>query len=956
MVVAFGTAKKSAFTGSAVVVDNEKISQRITSNVSNALVGVVPGLQMKGQSGAPGATGSIDIRGFNSLYATSAPLIIVDGAPYSLGLSYLNPNDIESISVLKDAASAALYGARGAGGVIIVTTKKGSDGKDANITVDTKFGFSNRAIPEYDMVDDPAGYYELMYKQHFNKLYYLQGQSLEDANVNANKLMMDALNYNVYKIPNGEQLIGTDGKLNPKATLGNTYEHDGITYYLQPDNWDDYAYQTGIRQEYNVSVNGGNRRGSYFSSLGYVDETSVVKHYHLKLLKARLKADYQATSWLKVGTNIAFTQRESNVTANSIFSYTSSLPPIYPLYVRALDANGNPYIMTDSEGRIKYDYGKSSNSYPTLDRATGEGNPLALNEYNRSYGTTNVMNATLTADVSFTKQLKLNIQSSLIWTGSKSTDYENPYFGVKAGVNGELKKSMSSGMRTNNVQTLSYINDFGNHSVRAMIGHEFYKNSSSDITAIGQGGFSPEILELNAFTKRNHDAGSSSSSYNVEGFFGSLQYDYNDKYFASASLRRDASGVFDPHHKWGNFWSVGGAWLLNKDLLQNQRWIDMLKLKASIGQQGNDNIGNYYYTDVYTLKKASDTQMSVEFSRMGNPGITWETTTNFNIGTEFSLWKGRLSGTLDVYTKKTSNLIFWIQIPESSGVRGFYDNIGEILNRGFELSLTGTLIRTKNLNWNVSVNATHNYAKILNLPLQKTKEYGGFYTDSNWYKEGGPYINMALKKTAGLNENGEALYWVDNEAQSYSYKMGKSLDYTTTDPNKASYYEFGSTLPSLYGGITSNLRYGNFDLALTMDYQIGGKIYDARYASLMTTPSTPTSAGMYHVDMLRAWSPTNTSSTIPRWYNGDKYSTYSSDRFFINAGYLNFQSLVFGYTLPKGIIKGISKLRAYVSGENFGFFSARKGLDPRQGYSSTSSNETYSPVRTFTFGLQIGLN
>lgn len=324
MVVAFGTQKKSSFTGSAAVMSNEELSKHITTNVANALVGSTPGLQLRGSSGAPGASqGSIKIRGIASMYADTDPLIIVDGAPYSASLSNIAQEDIESITVLKDAASAALYGARGAAGVILVTTKSGKT-KKAQVNVDVKWGANSRAIQDYETINDPGQYYETIYGQYYNYYYYGLGQNIATANANANNTMLNQLGYNIYTVPDGEFLIGTDGKLNPNATLGRSYEANGETYYLINDNWRDAAYSTALRQEYNVSVNGANDKGAFYASLNYLDEDGIIEYSGFNRLSARVKADYQALDWLKLGANIGYTNSKTESNPNLGTSWNST--------------------------------------------------------------------------------------------------------------------------------------------------------------------------------------------------------------------------------------------------------------------------------------------------------------------------------------------------------------------------------------------------------------------------------------------------------------------------------------------------------------------------------------------------------------------------------------------------------------------------------------------------------
>lgn len=962
MVVAFGTAKKSAFTGSAAVVGSEELSKKVTTNVADALVGSVPGLQLRGGTGQPGDTqGKINIRGIASMYASTDPLIIVDGAPYSASLSNIPTEDIESVSILKDAASAALYGARGAAGVIIVTTKKGSN-KEAKINVDMKWGSNSRAIPDYDVIKDPGQYYEAYYAQLYNRNFYGRGQSAEQANLNANKTMLSDLRYNVFTYPDNEQLIGLDGKINPHATLGRVVTGtDGKKYLMTPDDWANTLYNKSLRQEYNVSANGGTDRSTYYTSVGYLKDDGIIQQSGYERLTARLKADYQAKKWLKLGTNVGFVtsnQTQSSglsstsTLANNPFVFTSTLAPIYPLFIR--DENGN--IMKDDLGNDLYDFGSSSKFgivRPVLDN----NNPMAELALNRVTANGHQLNASMSADIQITSFLKANLTSTLIWGQTNGHTYSNAYYGPKASVNGELQKESTESWLQNHTQTLTYYQDFGKHSVTVLLGHEYYKTNTRYLSATGQGGFTPSIQELAAFAKKL-DSNSYRTAYNVEGYFGNAQYSYDDKYFGSFSYRRDASSRFAKDHRWGNFWSIGGAWLISKESWFKAPWVDELKIKASIGQQGNDNIGNWAYIDLYTLSKTSDTSMAASFARMGNKNITWETTTNLNIGTEFSFFNRRLSGTIDFYSKKTTDLLFWLSIPESAGSRGYYGNVGDIRNNGIEVTLTGSIIRTKDLDWSVTANIAHNSTKILKLPESKIADNGGFNETSKlettqyWYRVGGPLYNGYMPKYAGVNEKGEATYWVDEDAG--GGKHGTKYSYTTTNPNSASKYETGSLLPKAFGGFSTTVVYKGFDFTASFDYQIGGKVYDSRYASLMSPCDNSSAAGSaIHKDYLKSWSPNNTSSNIPRWQYGDNYTTAQSDRFLTNASYFNFQSFTVGYSIPTQHIPFFSKIRVYCSGENLGFISARKGLDPRYSYDGGTTLNAYSPVRNISGGIQL---
>ena len=979
IVVAFGTSTKQAFTGSASVLDSKDLEKHVTTNVANALVGNVPGLQMRGSSGAPGASaGAMNIRGISSMYAGTDPLIIVDGAPYSANLSNIAQSDIESVTVLKDAASAALYGARGANGVILITTKKAKN-NDALVTIDMKWGSNSRAIQDYDVITDPGQYYETYYGELFNNYYYKGGQGLAAANASANETMLSHLGYNIYTVPAGEQLIGLNGKLNPNATLGRTYNANGIDYYLTPDNWQDAAYSSALRQQYDVSVRGGSDRGSFYASFGYLNEDGIIQYSDYERFSGRLKADYRIKKWLKLSGNVAYTNSKTNGTpgfsgsgSSSLMYYTSMMAPIYPLYVRTLDANGNPVIATDQYGHQMYDYGVNTdvyNGYPGLKRNfLSTGNPLGSNRYDQNWSKGNKLNGTFDVEVKFTDWLKFNYTTTVDWGNSVGSFVYSPYEGSKKGINGQVEKSQSNTIRTNNIQTLSFAKLFGKHDVNAVLGHEYYRTRTSYLFAYGQGMFSPDIPELNAVAKGSDDpAQSYTSTYNVEGYFLSAQYNYDQKYFASASYRRDASSVFHKDHWWGNFWSVGGAWLINKEkFLSNAKWIDMLKLKFSIGQQGNDGIGNWNYTDIYSLSPSGTYTMAPTFARLGNPEITWETTTATNLGLEFSLWNGRFTGEIDFYNKKTSDQLFWLSIPETMGTRGYYGNMGDARNYGIEVELAGDIIRTKNVAWNLKANFAHNKNKITSLPESKFvdpengvngwAESDDSRTIQHWMEVGGSMYDAWLPKYAGVNEQGEALYWIDDALNGKTDRPGTNLSSTTTNFQNATKYNLGSMLPKLFGGFGTTVKLYDFDISATFDYQIGGKVFDTRYQALMGNVTSSQSGGTnFHKDVLNSWSVNNTSSNIPRALYADEYTAARSDRFLTNAGYLNFQSFTVGYTLPVAWTSRlqINKIRVYCTGENLCFWSARKGLDPRYSYSSMSSNNVYSPVRTVMGGIQV---
>lgn len=975
MVVAFGSTTKEAFTGSASVVKADELATKTTTNVTDALVGSVPGLQLRSTSGAPGSgNGNLTIRGISSLYSDTQPLIIVDGAPYPASLANISPDDIASISVLKDAASAALYGARGAAGVIIITTKKGTQG-DAKIKVNAKWGSNSRAVQEYDVITDPGEYYEAFYAQLHNYYYYNQGMTAEAANAQSNSQLINLLKYNAYTVPEGQNLIGMDGKLNPQATLGRFYELNGENRYLIPDNFNDIAYKNGFRQEYNISMNGGNEKSNFYASLSYLGDEGILKPSNYDRVTAQIRAEYQLKKWLKVGGRVSYTHSNSKgnsnigtgLSAGNVLYFTAMAAPIYPMYVRSWrEENGQkvPYIVTDSDGNPQYDFGVSTyvnGSRPLL----APGNAVGAQALDLSETSGNALNATLNATIDFTDYLKLDVLSNVNWGLSQYTDYGSTNNPLNQSVNGKLTKQNSTNIRTNNTQTLTFYKYFGEHYLNILAGHEYYRTDGNLLQGYAEGGFSPEILELFAFANHNFTSNTSyKTRYNVEGYFGSAQYNFREKYYVSASYRRDASSRFAKSHRWGDFWSAGAAWIISKESFMDRsnNWLDYLKLKFSIGQQGNDGLGsNYYWTNTYSLSPSTSTLVSPIFSVLGNESITWETTTNTNVGLEFGFLKNRISGNIDFYNKHTNNLLFWLSIPESMGSRGYYGNMGTIRNYGVELSLNFIPIQTKDFEWSISGNISTNKGKIVKLPESKIRDYGGFFESPYWFEEGGDLYNYMTYAYAGVNEYGEALYYYDPD---YIQENGSMLTskpavikdkrYVTTETTQASRYTAGSTLPKAFGGLSTTARLKWFDFTLNFDYQIGGQLLDSRYASLMAPESnlSSTSGTAIHKDWIKEWSPTNTSSTLPRWQIGDQYGYTSSDQFLTNASYFNFQSFVVGFTFPR-FCKEISKLRVYCSGENLCFWSVRKGLDPRYAFSGNTTVGAYSPMRNVSGGVEV---
>ena len=959
IVVAFGTAKKEAFTGSAAVIKSDEIAKVQTSNVATALVGRVAGVQTSSTSGDLGKTPSIRVRGFGSINAGKEPLWIVDGMPYEGDLNNLNTNDIESMTVLKDAASNALYGARGANGVIMVTTKKAKSG-DAVVTIDAKWGVNSKALEEYDVITSPAQYYETHFKALYG--YYAQTNPAAKAYALASSGLTSngtgGLGYNVYTVPEGQALIGTNGKLNPNATLGRKIIYNGQEYWLTPDDWIDEAYQSAFRQEYNVNISGATERSSFYASLGYLDNTGIIKSSALERYTARLKADYQAKKWLKVGGNMSYAHfSNSNGNSNegsasstaNIFAFSAQMPPIYPVYIR----DGSGRIMVDDNGYQMYDYGDKGNAGLTRPLLPGA-NGLQTSWLNKKKAEGNAFSGSGFVDISLYKGLKLTVNGSTNIDETRTTYLNNQYYGQFAEAGGTISKYHTRDIAYNLQQILNYNETFGKHNVGLMVGHEYYQKKYYYLSGTKSKLFSYDNEELGGAVVDGAGAHSYIDDYNSEGYFMRAQYDYAGRYFVSGSYRRDASSRFHPDHRWGNFWSVGAAWLLNQENWFDAPWVNMLKLKASYGSQGNDNIGNYLYTDTSSIEN-NNGEIAVLFGQKGNPNITWETNTNLNIGTEFGFWNNRLSGSVDFFNRKTSDMLFAFSVPSSLGYSSYYANVGDMVNRGVEVELNADLIRTKNVLWSFNLNLTHVKNEVTYLaPEHKSttvEGYKGYIDGSYFVGEGLPLYTYYLRSYAGVDpETGASLWYKDVKGDDGKITRTKTSDYTS-----ATRYLHDSAIPSVYGGFSTSVSAYGVDFSISFNYQIGGKVYDSGYASFMSSPYGTTVGTNYHKDILKAWTPENKGSDIPRLQYGDQYTTSVSDRFLTDASYLNISNINVGYTLPSKITQkfGVQKLRVYLACDNVVYWSKRQGLDPRYSFTGATNFSNYSPIRTISGGVTV---
>lgn len=981
LVTGFGTATRASFTGSAKVLNSEDLAKSQVSSVTDALAGVVPGLQLVSSNGAPGATSTIRVRGFSSLNASNDPLIILDGAPYTGDMANLNPSDIESITVTKDAAANALYGARGSNGVIQIVTKRAKAG-DAKVIFDAKYGWNTRALQHYQTIESPGQYYEMQYealKNYYINNGYNATEAWQKANAN---LFGDSgnggLGYNVFTVPDAQVLIGQNGRLNPNATLGRLVNVGGEDYWVTPDNWEKVGTRTGIRQEYNVGVQSATDKSSFMMSLGYLDNQGIAYNSDFKRLTGRLKADYQVKSWMKVGGNFGYTRfdanslRDNGETTNTgnLWAFTDQIAPIYPAYVR----NGDGSVKVDGNGIEVMDYGDAMNAGMSRTFITNA-NPIQQNRLNTNNYEGNAVTGNAFADFTFIKGLTLTVNGAFDLDETRGTEGLNPYYGQFESTGGTLSKYHNRSYDYNTQQLLNYtfnIKDL--HNVSLMAGHEFENSYRYTLGGTKHEMFSQKNKELSGAVVDNKSAYSTKGESKREGWFFRALYDYDSRIFASASFRRDGSTRFQINpddYAWGNFWSAGVAWRLAKERWFTAKWVDELKLKASVGQQGNDGISGYLYTDRFSISNFMG-KPATYFVGKGTNDITWETNTAFNLGVEFILWK-RLSGEIVWYRRNTTDMLYVVPTPTSIGYPNYYDNIGDMYNTGFEVDLNWNPVHTKNIDWNINLNAATLRNRITTLDASvKTQtyydldgnEYQGYRSGNFFITEGKSMYTWFHKEYAGIDhETGEAMWYMRQQKKDDAGNVIKDGNgnptyevVTTKTYGDADYFVTDmSTAPKVYGGFGTSLKFYGVDFSINFTYQLGGKQYDTTYAYFMSSPTASSAGQNFHRDLLNAWTPTNKGSDIPRFQYQDLYTTSGSTRFLENASYLNIQNINLGYTLPAAWTRKaqIESLRLYMAAENVGYFSARRGFDPRQSFSSATNATRYSPMRTFSVGAQL---
>ena len=953
IVVAYGTQKKDAITGSASAISSEKIEKRVVPNLSQALEGMASGVQVR-SSGQPGSDAGVIIRGFGSINASNGPLYVVDGAPFDGSLSSINPADIESMTVLKDASSAALYGSRAANGVVMITTKR-AKGDKVNVSYTFNAGWQDRALKPYEMVNQ-RDFVTMTYEALRNRNVFNSGYDWETASQMAMAQLSSSLGgeqYNPFKNYTWETVIDP-------AT--GAVREDAVSAYNE--NWmEEVTNHNAFRQEHNLSISGGSEKIKALLSLGYLNQDGILKESGFERFSGRANVDLTPAKWLSAGLNLSMSMTNSegptySGSENSNVWYSAQfMAPIYPVYLKNLDGTD----ALDELGNRQFDYGedgrptqKDFNSVATLyDDYIGTRNE---NAGVRTY-------ITLGSDrdeMGWAKGLKFTVNFNADYRTQNYTMYYNMYHGNAWTTDGRLNKQSSRMLSYTFNQLLTYDRTFGDHTIGVLAGHEYYDYGYSYLSA-ERTGLQDGIMEL-APASTLTGGTSASDSYKIESWLGRLNYDYADRYFISASLRTDGSSRFHKDSRWGIFWSVGANWnITNEKWMRNVDWIDHLALRASYGVQGNDNIGTYYaWQSFYGLGWPNANFSGAVISTLESRELKWEKNENLNVGLDVRLFNNVLDFSIEYYRRYTRDMLLVSPMAVSTGFSGFNDNIGNMVNDGVEMALGVQIFNKKNFTWRVNVLGSTTNNEVINLSEGTPRITSGVQV----IEVGKPLYTFYMAKSAGVDPaTGAQMYWVYDLPDGMSEpewdgdtpvdEAGNPLKvYRSSEVSKAttSKWYMGSRLPKIYGSLNTDFTIFEFvDLSIMTTYSIGGKIYDGLYSGAMQPMYT---GNTWHVNALRRWQKPGDITDIPRAEINGSYA--ANDSKLIDASYFAIKNITLGFSLPYKYAQKIKaqQIRIYMALDNIATFSHLDGMDPQYDFTG-GMGYSYTPNKTYSVGLNI---
>jgi TonB-linked SusC/RagA family outer membrane protein len=949
MIVAYGTAKRSTYTGSAAVVNAEKIKEMPNTSFQNSLVGRVAGVQVTASSGQAGSTPSIRIRGTGSINASNEPLYVIDGVPvvsggagqmsdYTLAtnniMNTINPADIESITILKDAAAASLYGSRAANGVVLINTKRGKTGKP-KIEFRTSLGLTPTWATDNYETANVQDQVQMLYRI-FHDVRTSTGQNDAAGNANALSQLNSRFNRHGYRFTSDG--TGLDAKVNILGMTDGIVNREG-TYY----DWEDALFRTAKYQTNDLAVSGGDDNTKYYSSFSYTRDQSRVKVNDFDRFTGRINLSQKIAKILEVGTNVTFArsaQSGYNDTRNTgSNSYMQTRNLLWPLYWPTDYKTGQPFT-------ARYGSLAQNNIY-----------------YDDLWN-----NETITKRIIANQYLQANILPELTlktvfsYDNSQVSDhiYNNALHYNGQANNGNVNEMTTNYNKWVSSTTANFTKQLGSHNFGLLVGFEAEENVTDFQRATG--------VDLgNSDLESVSTAGTvSANAYNwgnsIVSGLSRLEYNYKQKYFLASSYRKDGSSKLGTTNRWADFWSVSGSWILSSEEFMKQlSFVDNFRIRASYGTNGTLPNNNFDWRELTSYSSKYLGQPAGLYG-LGNPILTWETSKSSNIALEFGLLK-RFTGTIEYFNKNTESLLLEVPISMTTGASSNLRNIGEVNNRGLELELSANIINKTDFKWNFGVNATFLRSKVTKLYRPDGAAVGN---DIIWndptgndtraqflYTEGQSMLSFYGFEWAGVNPVNGKNVWYVNGATPTTGDFEFNGRGATYNYNAANRVIIGDGTPDVLGGFNTDLEYKGISLGLVFNYKIGGQIYDGAYKDMADDG--------YYWERIRSqsyfekmWTPTNTSGTLPKLDGNDltdpmQYST----RQLSSASFLRLKNVLLAYRLPAKMVSkvGASSARIYFNGTNLLTFSKYKEADPEVGNYSTRGWET--PFgKTYTFGLE----
>ncbi len=935
MVVAYGTAKKSSFTGSAQTIGSDDVASQ-SGSIVQSLEGKVAGVKIGTSSGDPGANQEVVIRGISSISASTEPLYVVDGVPVvnsgvSSGLksqsvlSSINPDDIESMTILKDAAAASLYGSRAANGVIIITTKLGKQGK-STVTYSGEVGISQMAVRDQYNTMSAADMIE----------YYNYGF--------ANRAAVDPATGEYWS----EQYLG--------KPLGDDLYSFGegmvkyMGYFADPTgktntNWKDEIYKNGFKHDHQLSVRGGSEKTRFYTGVGYNKTEGIVTGSDFERYSGRVNIEHDVTDWLKLGVRqmISYTKtngfRDQNNQAQGI-GMTSPLSILFsmdPTAVNKLeDGSYNPNAGLTAN---------ISNPNLMLGQTTGENAETLSSDLFR-----NMTNADVTVKLPF--DLTARTLFGYDYVSNKDKEFWAPGSVNGSSVGGLGYRLNAINQTITSSTTLGYVKDLGNHSLNVLAGYEVEDKTVAVESMSANGYWTDKLPELSNGQPDGVSTWVDEAS--IMSFLSSASYDYADKYYASASFRRDGSSRLGVNNRWANFWSVSGAWrLTGEEWLQDKPLFTDLKLRASYGTNGNLP-GDYFANMALYSSDGYGEEAAIYWASQANPDLSWERSSNFNVGFDWNMY-GRVSMTLEYYNKKTTDLLFYVPSSYVTGFGSSLQNLGKMTNDGVEFSVNSTNIKNDNFSWNTAFNITYQRNKINELPNGEDISYG----DGNMYllREGESMHTFYLPQWLGVNpETGLGEFYIDPSLESRDAVVDGKLvkdGNVTNYRNKAGNTVVGSALPDVIGGITNSFSYKGFDLSFDISFQAGGSMFD--YPGYFMTYSDGVRMGSFNISEEVAgnyWKQPGDVVDHPRPIFGNPYrSDMWSSRTILSTNNVRMRDITFGYKIP--FKKHIKDMRVYFQAINpFYIYNANPTIDADVNVNGYRQTDTPA-LRSFNFGVNL---